>query len=109
MIFSFHFHPFSTLDTIKGCSEMVSIRVFRGLVTSNMCVNHFRTLLCVRGWKRVRGFKSVIPQRYLSNSFPTKLYPKKNIPKSYTGKMVDGFIFVSFSSMFNFGSNQGMF
>jgi hypothetical protein len=32
----FHFHPFPTLDPIKGvpqpgCSEMVSIRVFRGL------------------------------------------------------------------------------
>ena len=81
----FHFHPFSTLDPIKGvpqpgCSEMVSIRV-QGFVTSNLGVNHLRTLFCVRGWKGVRGFKSAIPQRYLVNSFPTKLC--KNIPKSY--------------------------
>ena len=54
---------------------------FQGFVTSNLGVNHLRTLFCVRGWKGVRGFKSAIPQRYLVNSFPTKLC--KNIPKSY--------------------------
>ena len=72
---------------------------FQGVVTSNLGVNHFRTLFCVRGWKGVRGFKSVIPQRYLSNSFPTKLYQKKH-PKIIHWK--DGkwfylcFIFIHF-------------
>ena len=81
-----------SLDVLNGFHQG-----FQGFVTSNLGVNHLRTLFCVRGWKGVRGFKSAIPQRYLVSSFPT------NYAKTSQNHMVSC---MGMPSMFNCQEDQ---